>query len=85
MLRRPRHQLYVTRFSHARKSKSQAREMDHMDYQNYAVAEDRIQRGTRGTLNPTVSVMRVVTVHSETKVYGRVTSTRSDYKLKSKI
>jgi hypothetical protein len=27
-------------FSHARKSKSQ--EMDHMDYQNYAVAEDRI-------------------------------------------
>jgi hypothetical protein len=26
--------------------------MDHMDYQNYAVAEDRVQRGTRGTLNP---------------------------------
>jgi hypothetical protein len=39
---RGRYQLYVTRFSHARKSKSQAREMDHMDYQNYAVAEDRI-------------------------------------------
>jgi hypothetical protein len=49
---RGRYQLYVTRFSHARKSKSQAREMDHMDYQNYAVAEDRIFNGTRRTLNP---------------------------------
>jgi hypothetical protein len=39
---RGRYQLYVTRFSHARKSKSQAREMDHMDYQNYAVVDDRM-------------------------------------------
>jgi small-conductance mechanosensitive channel len=29
-------------FSHARKSKSQAREMDHMDYQNYTVVDDRM-------------------------------------------
>lgn len=29
-------------FSHDKKSKSQAREMDHMDYQNYAAREDRV-------------------------------------------